>query len=143
MAKYESSKVGDTEFSHVSFPLIVEKFPYAFDDLDASFTLTIPVEPGNIILGVGHEVTTQFAGGTPTVKVGDGSTADYYLTTTACAATTLNVAHSLGSGVSVSTGSTTPKKVVVTGSTQLSAGEGVVYIFRFDTNTNWRTSGQF
>lgn len=139
MAKYESHMVGDSEFSFVSFPLIVTRKEYAYSELP----LTIPVDAGRLILGVGHEVTTVFAGGTPAVSIGNGTSTNFWMTTTVLAPTSTGFQSSLAA---ISTGQLTGSsagRVVLTGSTELSSGNGAVYIYQFDLNTNWRTTGQW
>lgn len=141
MANYESRRVGDHEFSFVSFPMQVQIVEYAFSDFDASYELKIPVESGLAVLGVAHEVTTAFSGGTPSIDVGDGSTTDFWLGTADITETvTGNFSNSLSAGVGGAKFNSAGN-VVLTSSTELAAGAGAVYIFSIDQRTNWRTAG--
>jgi len=139
MATYESYKVGDHEFSVPSFGMKVLKYDYGFADLD----LTIPIDAGVIVLGVGHEVVTAFDGGTEAINIGDGSTTDLWMASAVVAPTSAgSFSHSFPLKDGIKTGASA-EKVVLTASTELTAGAGSVYLFIVDTRENWRTSGQF
>lgn len=138
MATYESYKVGDHEFSNPSFPIQVLKVDYAYDDLD----LSIPVDAGVMILAVANVVSTAFAGGTPAVSCGITGSTELFLTATELACGTPGMVNSFGLSTGKWTGAST-SAVVLTGSTELTAGEGSVYLFLIDPRENWRTDGQF
>ena len=144
MPKYESYKVGDTEFSFNSFPVIVAKHAYTFADLDASDDLKIPVESGHIVLGVAHEVVLAFTGGTPALDIGDGTDVDFWAVNTDLDLSTIgNFYNSMGSANAGGAGAKFNSGGIVqlSHAASLAAGSGVVYIIMLDLNTNWRTSG--
>jgi hypothetical protein len=143
MAKYEAYReTGDSEFDFVSFPLICFKVDYAFDDLNASFEYVIPIEANHMVLGVAHEVTTVFSGGTPALDIGDGTDADYWIVDTEMDMTSSgNFFTSFGSAQPGQAGAkfNTSGKVVLTHVTGLTQGEGTAYVFMLNFSGNWRT----
>jgi hypothetical protein len=144
MANYESRKVGDHEFSFPTFPLRVQVVEYAWDDL-SSDVLKIPVEAGDLVLAVAHQVTTPFAGGTPALDIGDGTDADFWIVNTEMDMTADdNFFNSLGSAQPGSAGFpfTAAGNVVLTHAASLTAGAGTVFLLIVDTRTNWRTAGE-
>lgn len=144
---------GSHEFANLVAELNVRVAHY--DHADAvSNKVTIPVEAGAFVLAVAHLVEEAFAGGTPSVKIGDGTDDDGFL---ALAATPLDAinkfASSLGAGgmSAVTTADTwtpnpfsagkyyaTAGAVVVTLSGSLTAGKGSVHILSYQTKGNWR-----
>ncbi len=144
MATYESYKPGDHEFSNVSFPVIVKFVDYDHTDLDASDDLYIPVDAGTVIIGVAHEVTEAFAGGSPSCTVGDVSQAAGWLASADISEASLgDFAFSLAKANAYSAGKkyNTAGVIIVAHAASLTAGKGRVYIFHLDTNENWRTEG--
>lgn len=142
MATYESRKPGPNEFSFVGYPIQVSKTHYAHSDLDASFNFFVPIEAGIAVIGVAHRVTEAFAGGTPLLNIGDSAATDSWLNQT-------NLTEGSANNFVVSLGTTSANAagkfyaaanyIKVTGSTELTAGEGDIYIFYVDARTNWRT----
>lgn len=144
MANYESKRVGDHEFTFPSFPMQVQITEYAFGDL-SSEVLKIPVEAGQVVLAVAHEVTTPFAGGTPALDIGDGSDADFWIIDTEMDMTSdgnfFNSWASAQPGMGGAT-FTAAGNVVLTHAVSLTAGAGKVFLFIIDPRTNWRTAGE-
>lgn len=124
-------KVTHQEADGVASAPYARKFAYTFEDLDASDKLYIPVDAGETILYVTHRVTTAFAGGTPSMTVGDSSSATKYLASTDVAETSLNdMASSLLAGSPVK-----PKfyadadYLVIAHATGLTAGAGELVVY--------------
>lgn len=144
MANYESKRVGDHEFSFPSFPMQVQIVEYTYADL-VSDVLKIPVEAGQIVLAVAHEVTTAFSGGTPALDIGDGTDVDFWIVNTEMDMTSLgNFFTSWASAQPGAAGApfTAAGNVVLTHAASLAAGAGRVILFIVDPRTNWRTAGE-
>jgi len=143
MAKYEAYReTGDHEFSYVSYPLICAKFDYTYADLNASDEYVIPVEADHMVLGVAHEVTTAFSGGTPALDIGDGTDVDFWIVNTEMDMTALgNFFTSFATAQPGQAGAmfSTAGMIKLTHAASLSAGAGSVYVFMFDFRGNWRT----
>jgi hypothetical protein len=118
------------------------KAEYAVADLDASDNFFVPIEAGVAVINVAHRVVTAFAGGTPTINIGDSAATDSWLTQTNLAeGTENNFVGSLGTTASNSGGKyyAAVNYIKVTGSTELTVGAGEIYIMFIDAKTNWRT----
>lgn len=145
MATYESRKPGPNEFSFVGYPIQVAKVAYDHADLDASFNFFAPIEAGVAVIGVAHRVTEVFAGGTPSIDLGDSAATNSWLTATNLTEGTLNnFVVSLGTTSANAGGKfyAAANYIKVTGSTELTAGKGEIYILFINPSTNWRTVGQ-
>lgn len=145
MANYESRRVGDHEFSFPHFPMRVQKVEYTYADLDASDDLKIPVEAGQVVLAVAHEVVTAFSGGTPALDIGDGTDVDFWIVNTELDLSTEG--DFFISFASAQPGSSGAKfnaagNVQLSHAASLSAGAGIVYLLIIDPRTNWRTAGE-
>ncbi len=113
----------------------IEVISYKYSDLDATaHTLTIPIDPDTVVVKVGHEVVKAFSGGTPSIDIGDGTTAAYFL---GSASITEGAAGNLAFGTA-SKKYATGGVIVVTHAAGLTAGEGKVFIEKFSTKGNWR-----
>jgi hypothetical protein len=89
-------KVTHQESDGLANAIYARKFAYAWDDLDAADDYYIPIDAGTTILFLTHRVTTAFAGGTPSLTVGDSAAVDTYLISADVGETSLNdVAGSL------------------------------------------------
>ena len=145
MANYEARKVGDHEFSFPQFPIRVQKVEYAFSDLDASDDLKIPVEAGQVVLAVAHEVVTAFSGGTPALDIGDGTDVDFWIINTELDLSTVGdfqISFSSAQPGSAGAKFNAAGNVQLSHAASLTAGEGIVYLLIIDPRTNWRNAGE-
>ncbi len=89
MAIKEVYRQGKTEFDGRAYSDVAVRKEIKFSDATAN-VYRIPIEKGRWVLGVRLRVKTAFAGGTPTVTVGDSVTADGYVKTVDITTTTIN-----------------------------------------------------
>jgi len=115
----------------------VLRLNFIFSAAGAALQLAIPasVEEPIFLDEVIFIVTTAFAGGTPSIDVGDGTTADAYIATADITETSLgDVSRSLTAAQPKADGEylTAERRVTVTLSASLTAGAGTVLarIFR-------------
>lgn len=132
-------KEGDNEFS---IPVIIPEtrvYHYDHADLDASFKFHIPVEPDTMIVSVVYEVTEAFAGGTPSLNIGDGTDADAF-----CAAVDSTVLGGVTNSLAGAAANAGGKKysalgeICLTHATGLTAGKANVYVTALSLKGNWR-----
>lgn len=102
----------------------VVAFEYAWDSTNLQVTINASPDHPVYVAEVSHLVRTAFAGGTPSIEVGDGTTAAKYIAT---AAITETLADNLARSI---TGKkfTAPFVVLVTLSASLSAGAATVFV---------------
>jgi len=129
-----TSMVGDHEFSNqVAIPS-VKVYHYDHAEADASFQVDIPVPAGTMIMSMSHVVEEAFAGGTPSVQVGDGSTPELFIASSAITEGTLNnMAYS-----NVRKWFPTAGMIRVTLVTGLTAGKGALHVESYNVLGNWR-----
>ena len=106
---------------------------YDWEDLDAAaHTLYVPIDAGTVVLFVTHEVITAFAGGTPSLTIGDSGNAANWLGTNDIAETQIgDFANSLLGAETNAKGKKylTPDFIILTHATGLTAGAGRVSIY--------------
>jgi hypothetical protein len=152
MAKYETFRMGDSEFDYLAFPIITRYVDYDHTDLgDTSTTFLIPIQAGTVLLGVIHQVTEGFTNAVEPAEdsllnIGDGTDADAYLDETDLTPKTLgNLVNSLAKANAKSSGAVhlTDGVIKLTFTQAQTGGAGRVHLLELDTNTNWRTAGLF
>jgi len=112
----------------------VVELDYVFNSTGAALTLVLPATVANpiILFAVMHAVRTAFAGGTPSIDIGDGTDVDGYLDSTDITETTAgNFANSMTAASAdavLNEGEylTAPRSITVTLSASLTAGAGKV-----------------
>ena len=131
------SELGTSDLEHMVAGIDISTVEYSVANMAAG-VFSVPVKPGVIILGVGHEVKTAFSGGaTPTVNVGDGTTANKF-------AATADIVPGTAGTFTVKLGGANAKKynasgaIVVTAHVDVTAGAGKLFIFTIDLNSNGR-----
>ena len=144
MATYESRKPGPNEFSDVGFPIQVQVVEYDHSDLDAAKKFYVPIEAGIAVIGVAHQITEAFAGGTPQLEIGDSSDADEYIGDASIVEANVNdFVCSMALGTDAAKGKYYPSTdyivVLQNLANHLTAGAGKIFVFYVDTRTNWRT----
>jgi hypothetical protein len=129
-----TSLLGSSDLEHIVANIEVSTFVYSRADMIGN-VLSVPVKPGCIILGVGHEVTTVFAGGaTPTVNIGDGVTPTKYATSAEVVPGTKDtLCFKIAARKYPVAGA-----IVVTAHADVTSGAGKLYIFTVDLNGNGR-----
>lgn len=140
MPNYTDTKVGSHDLANPSLPLLARVVEYAYTDLDASNKLYIPIDADTLVLGVGHLIVTQFAGGTPNVDIGDADDADGYANDLNPAAAAGTWYNSMAATIAFTAGKYygTPGRVTLTHATGLTAGAGKVFIFVLPLAKSWR-----
>ncbi len=134
------SLLGSSDLEKRVAPVYARAVEYNFDDLDANHLLRIPVPQNTAVLGVAHEVLAAFAGGTPTINIGDGTTANKFVATADAVPDTAGTfALKLG-GVNCKKFNSAGA-IVITGSAGLTAGKGKVTIFEINYDGNGRLPG--
>ena len=141
MAHNESYKVGDSDQSFVSYPLIIT---HALTYTGTDLPVTVPVPKGMALIGVGNIIDTAFASAT-VVAIGIAGSTAHWLTETNVAATAVGkMVTSFGYATAGMLGNTPFESaagsvVVSTGSTtNTTVGNGRLYLFMFDVSGNWR-----
>jgi len=131
------SEFGSNDLEHVVANILMRTVEYKQSDMIGN-VLTVPVLPGTIVLGVGHEVKTAFSGGsTPTVTIGDGTTVALFAASAEIVPGTVNTfAMKM-----VSKKYTAAGKIVVTAHADVTAGAGKLYILYADLNGTDRVPG--
>jgi hypothetical protein len=108
-----------------------------YDYNSTTLEIDLPASPSGpmYLLDVKHLVRTAFAGGTPQIDIGDGTTTNKYLTHSQITATTAGDFQTLSSGQKVSAKLVAAAKIVITLSASLTAGAGtlIVEVFRQGT----------
>ena len=89
MAVKEVYRQGKTEFDGRAYSDVAIRKEISYADAVAN-VVRIPIEKGRWVRGVCLRVKTAFAGGTPTVTVGDLTTVNGYVKTVDISTTTLN-----------------------------------------------------
>lgn len=128
---------GASDLQNLVGEIVVKPVEYSVADM-VSHVFTVPVPAGTIVLGVGHEVKTAFSGGaTPTVTIGDGTTADKFATSAEIVPGTVNTfALKVAAKKYNAVGS-----IKVTVHADVTAGAGKMYILMIDLNGNGRLPG--
>lgn len=118
----------------------VLKLEYAYNSTGSALELDIPASADEPVLlwDVAHIVRTAFAGGTPSIDVGDGSDADAYVDTLSITETSAgNIAYARDNANSEAKAKgeylTANRKITVTLSASLTAGAGTVLAFIYRT----------
>ncbi len=129
-----SSEIGSSDLEHLVADVSMRTVEYSRSDMVGN-VLNVPILPGTIVLGVGHEVKTAFSGGaTPTVTIGDGTTADKFATSAEVTPGTVNTfAMKM-----VPKKYTAAGKIVVTAHADVTAGAGKLFIVYANLNGNSR-----
>lgn len=99
MSNSTSNRPNDNDVATRVYQDYVLRKEVLFSDLVAN-VVRIPIEKGKTVIGVRIQVLTAFAGGTPTVKVGDAASDLGFFTTTDVDITALNA---FGNSVGLST----------------------------------------
>ena len=135
------NRVAYDEFEQMRIAPEIKVVEYEFDDLDAGNDLRIPIEAGDIVLGVAHEVVVAFVGGAPAVSVGDSLAAEGYLAAVDLTPGTIgDYAMSLGSANAYGMGKAyiAGDQIIVAHAAGLTAGEGRVHILMYSRAGTWR-----
>jgi len=113
------------------YPPYAEVFTYAYGDADSSNNIYKPVPAGRMITRVIHRVTTAFAGGSPSITVGDSDSDTTFLISADITEATLNnVADSLTATTPVGAKYyASADYVKISLSASLTAGAGQVTVF--------------
>jgi hypothetical protein len=141
--------VGRDEFAVTGHVPYVRKYVVDYDDLDATaYTYNIQVPAGTLIRSVAAIVTAAFAGGTPTIDIGDGSDVDGFIdsTNSDLAETVLND-FAISTAIAANTFAegkyyAAAGVVQITGSAALSAGQLTVLVEELRFEDSWRASGE-
>lgn len=138
------SKIAYQEFEKIRYIPEIEAVRFDFADLNASNEFKVPLDTGQIVLGVGLEIMTAWASGgsTPTVTVGDADTANGYLASGDVAPETIG-AFAFSAGLGTNTFAKGKKYnaanyVKVTLSLDADVGEAILYIQTLRVDGNWR-----
>ena len=118
-------------------PTVVEEIKvvtYQPSDL-VNTVLSVPVEAGTFVTGVGHIVETAFTGGTPAIKIGDSGDDDCYGAAAAFSPTTPGNFVMNASGPKYYSGL---DAIRVTHAAGLTGGKGKVFVRFFRTSGDWR-----
>ena len=75
------SALGDTDFSERRAVADIKVVHIDHSDAGAGTTIDIPIDAGTYICAVGTRIDEAFAGTTPTVNVGDGTTPNKFAAT--------------------------------------------------------------
>jgi hypothetical protein len=124
------SEFGSSDLENVVADIVMKTVEYKQSDMVGN-TLTVPVLPGIIVLGVGHEVKTAFSGGaTPTVTIGDGTTVALFAASAELVPETVNTfaMKMVPKKFSVA------GKIVVTAHADVTAGAGKLFILYTNLN---------
>jgi hypothetical protein len=119
----------------------VKVYEYTFADLDAGDDFKVVIPANTIVLNVGHEVVTAFAGGTPSCDVGDAADADGYIPTANISETVAgNLYFSQGGAGAYAQGRkySVASQIIVAHATGLTAGAGKLYIEMLPLTGTWR-----
>lgn len=112
------------------------------EDLDTTpFTYSIPVPVGTFVLGVGVHVVEALAGGAATMTIGDGDSANGWLTSALIVPGTKDAfVFSAGATVTNTQGKYYPDGGVIkiTCVTGLTAGKVKVMLYGFNLKGTWR-----
>ena len=130
------SLLGSNDLENQVVGIDINTVEYAQADMSSN-TFSVPVKSGVIILGVGHEVTTVFAGGaTPTVTIGDGTTAAKFAASAEIVPETAGTyCFKVASKMYASAGA-----IVVTAHADVTSGAGKLFIFTIDPTATDRLS---
>jgi hypothetical protein len=128
------SEFGSSDLENVVADVVMKTVEYKQSDMVGN-VLTIPVMPGTIVLGIGHEVKTAFSGGaTPTVTIGDGTTVALFAASAEIVPGTVNTfAMKM-----VPKKFTAAGKIVVTAHADVTAGAGKLFVLYANLNGTGR-----
>lgn len=128
------SEFGSNDLEHVVADVVMRTVEYKQSDMVGN-VLNVPILPGTIVFGVGHKVITAFSGGaTPTVTIGDGTTADKFATSAEIVPGTVNTfAMKMVAKEYAAAG-----KIAVTAHADVTAGAGKLFILYTNLNGNDR-----
>lgn len=140
--------VGRDEFKVTGLVPYFRKIEIKYDQLAAStYDFDIPIQARTLILGVAARIDTAFAGGTPTLDIGDGSNADCFIDSTnsdidptsagAVANSQVIAANAFAKGLYYASAGV----VKVTGAADLTDGKVTVLIQELQTADGWRDKG--